>query len=63
MRITHYNIIIIKMWDQRIEVKFFTFTDAYFKLFCPEAVFLDVAMGGVTPKRESKRQLFMSTYF
>ena len=27
-----------------------------------EAVFLDVVMGGMTPKRESKRQWFMSTY-
>ena len=28
----------------------------------PEAIFLDVAMGGMNPKRESKREWFMSTY-
>ena len=28
-----------------------------------EAVFLDLAMGGMNPKRESKRHQFMFTYF
>ena len=28
----------------------------------PEAVFLDIVMGDMTPKRESKRELFVSTY-
>ena len=27
-----------------------------------EAIFLDIAMGAMTPKRESKREGFMSTY-
>ena len=28
----------------------------------PEAIFLDIAMGAMTPKRESKLELVMSTY-